>query len=533
MQATPPDQGGGANAVTSSTVTLADAAAAGVARVDDNAIALFAFDEGVGDTATDSSGVGTPIVLQLSGTEWADGGGLRNVSGKAQASLDHSRKLFDRINASRAFTIEAWVIPDNNTQDGPARIVSYSLDTGQRNFTMGQNAIYYQLRNRSAGTDNNGTPALEALDPQVDTTLTHVAMTFDEATGRKVYINGQLAIEENTADTLDWTDDQLLVLGNEVTDDRLWQGVFRMVAIHDQALSGVQVQQNYDAGAGEVLTLRFDISEAVGETAYVDMQVEQIDDKAYMFAVPTYVGDATDVAFKNIRVAVNDTVPVAAQVFRRVDTVAAASGTQLSLQGAVIPVGVSPEMDTFHLQFGELAGLVGTTEAIAPPLPPPPLPDVEEPDLGVRSFSQVNDSMASLTGVDANDADVAALYAELRGTLPSTTNLLAFSSAQQIAIQRLAVGYCAEVVNNAAACDAFFGDCQIDANGKDAVADVLYDRFIGDNLANQPARAGVSAEIVSMIDDLGCANGCTGATAETALNATCAAVLSSNAVTIN
>ena len=62
---------------------------------------------------------------------------------------------------------------------------------------------------------------------------------------------------------------------------------------------------------------------------------------------------------------------------------------------------------------------------------------------------------------------------------------------------------------------------------------MLYDRFIGDNLANQPARAAVTTEIVSVIDDLGCAGGCNGATAETALQASCAAVLSSAAITVN
>ena len=65
------------------------------------------------------------------------------------------------------------------------------------------------------------------------------------------------------------------------------------------------------------------------------------------------------------------------------------------------------------------------------------------------------------------------------------------------------------------------------------MADVLYDRFIGDNIADQPDRADVTTEIVSVIDDLGCAAGCNGATAEVTLQASCAAVLSSAALTVN
>ena len=160
---------GAAMAVSSSVVTAAEAIGQAAVRVEDNLIARFEFAEGAGNTTTDTAGVGTPIVLQLEGMEWEEGGGLRNVSGKAQASLEHSQKLFNRITATGAFTVEAWVIPENTAQDGPARIVSYSENTNTRNFTVGQNAIYYVLRNRSANTGANGTPQLEALDREVAT----------------------------------------------------------------------------------------------------------------------------------------------------------------------------------------------------------------------------------------------------------------------------------------------------------------------------------------------------------------------------
>lgn len=520
-------------AATSAKTNFAAALDGGVVRADANVIAMFTFTEGAGNVAMDSSGVGAPIALQLSGTEWVEGGGLRNVSGKAQASLADSLKLFDMITPNAAYTVEAWLIADNTAQDGPARAVSYSIDTAQRNFTLGQNSIYYQLRNRSLGTGTNGTPALEPLVSQVATELQHVVATFDEATGRKVYMNGQLAAEENAADTLDWTDDQIFVLGNEVTDNRLWQGVFKMVAIHNQALSGAEVRQNFDAGAGNILTLRFDVASVVGAPAYIDMQAIQIDPAAYVFAQPVFVSDMTGIRVKNIRIAVNDAIPVAAQTFRVVDTTVLQSGVMLSPLAAVIPVAQGPDMDQFHLEFELLGNSVGTTEAIAPALPPAPLPDVMEPDLGIRTFSQINDTMSILTGIDANRTAVSDSYSELRGSLPATSDILSFAAAQQIAIQRLATSYCGEIVNNTTRCESFFGQCQIDGNAKDQVAGILYDKLIGANLANQPDSAGVITEIVRMIDDLGCANGCVAAEAETVLNATCAAVLSSSAVTIN
>lgn len=526
----PPPAG---QAVVSAATDFSQAMDGGNARVDDSAIAMFTFAEGAGAVTMDTSGVGAPITLQIEGMEWVDGGGLQNVSGKAQANLADSQKLFNMITPVGEYTVEAWVIPDNNAQDGPARMVSYSQDTQVRNFTLGQNAIYYQLRNRSAGTGANGTPALEALDPQVATNLTHVVTTFDAASGRKVYINGQLSMEENAPDTLDWLDSQLFVIGNEVTNDRLWQGVFRMVAVHNKALTGAEIQQNFDAGTGNLVTMRFDISAALGQTGYIDFQAAQIDAQGYLFANPTFVSDATNVPIKNIRIGVNGQIPVAAQSFRSVDTIATQSGFQISPLGAVVPVALGSDNDQFHLEFEMLAGQIGLAEPVAPSNPPAPVADVVEPVHGLRTFSQINDTMSSLTGVDANQGAVLARFTELRGSLPATPDMLTFAGATQIAIQRLATEYCGVLVNDAGSCDAFFGSCEIDGAAKDQVATTLYDNFIGDNIANQPVRAGVTAEIVSVIDDLDCAAGCNGVTAQVALQASCAAVLSSAALTVN
>jgi Concanavalin A-like lectin/glucanases superfamily len=516
----------------SAATTFAAGMAAGSARAEDAEIALFTFSEGAGDVAMDTSGVGTPIALQISGMEWVEGG-LRNVSGKAQASLEDSRKLYDMITPAGAYSIEAWLVPENTTQDGPARIVSYSSSTSTRNFMLGQAAIYYRFRNRTALSNANGDPALEALDPQVATAQQHVVMTFDPAVGRKIYINGALSIEEDVPDTLAWTDDQIFVIGNEVTDDRLWQGVLQMVAIHNKALSAAEVQQNYSAGTGNLLTLNFDISNILGNAGHIEMLAAELDAASYLFARPVFVSAATGIRVKNIRVAVNDSVPVAAQTFRRIDTTVMASGTELSRLGAVIPQSLGAQNDRFHLEFEVLGGRMGEAESIAPSSPPLPPEDVPEPELGIRSFSKINDTMSALTGIDSGDAAVSTLYAEIRDSLPASDALLAFVPAQQIAIQRLATAYCGALVSDGATCSNFFGACSIDANAKNAVAGTLYDKLMGTGIANQPDRTSTSAELVGVFDDLGCTNGCTGATAQTALNAACAAVLASGAVTIN
>jgi hypothetical protein len=510
------------------------AGSAGSTRADGNLVAKFDFDEGTGTTTADSSGAGTPITLQIQGMEWV-AGGLRNVSGKAEANAADSRKLFDTITPAGAFTIEAWIAPASAAQTGPARIASYSSGTGTSNFQMGQNAGRYRFRNRTAASNANGDPFLEAATADLVVELQHVVMTFDPAVGRKTYVDGLLSAQENAPAALAWQNNQTFVIGNEVTNDRLWQGVFQMVAIHNKALSTGEVQQNFAAGVSQYVTLQFDVSSILGSPGRIDMLASRLDDASYVFAKPTYVGGATGIRVKNIRIAVNDAVPVAAQAFRRIDTMAMASGAQRSPHGAVIPMAQGPDTDRFHLEFEALGSRFGLAEAVAPSVPPPPAPDVPEPSLGIRSFSRINDTMAFLTGVPLDNASVETLYTEIRDTLPGNDALLAFGSAQQVAIQRLAVGYCGQVAIVPASCNSFFGttNCAIQAGTRTAIANRIYDNLFGTNIANQPDRAAVSTELVDVMNDLGCSAGCTAATARTALQATCAAALSSAAVTIN
>ena len=529
------------NVVASATTNFSQAVEGSVPRADANVITMFRFEEGTGNITVGTSNVGADITLNLEGTEWDPNGGLVNVSGKAQASLTDSQKLFALLANSNQFSVEAWVIPENLTQTGPARIVSYSIDTGRRNFTLGQRVEQYISRVQTLETGPNGSNPELRTENMVTTELTHLVMTYDNlAGGRKIYVNGQLAAEETIqGDMLNWQDDNFFVLGNEVTNNRLWRGVYKMVAIHNKALNGAEIAQNFEAGEGAVTALRFDVANVLGVPGYIEMQAYELDPAAYVFARPKLVSDATGVQVKNIRVAVNNVVPVATQAFRRVDMMVMQSGQEISPLGAVIPSDVGMALDQFHLEFEVLGGQTGTTEMIGPPTPPTPPADVPEPEHGVRTFSQVHDAMAAITGVSQGDRDIRDRYNELRDQLPPNSDVLGFGAAQQIAIQRLATTYCGEVVgnNNNASCRNFFNDnnCAIGAGEKDAIAGAVYDKIIGANLANQPDQVATIAELVAVINDplLNCANGCNGATGRQALQAVCTSALASSAVTIN
>ncbi len=164
----------------------------GAGRVEDAIIAKFAFKTGTGRTAFDISGVAPALDLELSAdVAWIPGQGIDILDpnaaqiSKAIATPAASKKLYDMIAGpagSKAYTIEAWLINDNTALDGPARIVSYSSDSQNRNFTMGQLTSYYNYRNRSDVTGLNGSaPALESDNNAGDlkTELQHVVFTFD------------------------------------------------------------------------------------------------------------------------------------------------------------------------------------------------------------------------------------------------------------------------------------------------------------------------------------------------------------------
>lgn len=522
--------------VASAMTSFADSVEGESLRSDANLIAMYDFSAGTGDIVLDRSGVGAPMDLMIEGMEWLPAGGLRNVSGKAQASLAASQKLINSI--SDQFSVEAWVIPENLDQTGPARIVSYSISTGRRNFTLGQRMDEYAGRVATNEFGSNGNnPEIRSGDNSLTTELTHVVMTYDvNSGGRKIYINGQLAAQEEVPnDALNWQDDNIFVLGNEVSNDRLWQGVYRMVGVHSSALSPQQVAQNFDAGLGAVTTLDFDVSNIIGAPASIRVLARELDENAYLFAEPTLITDVTGVTVKNIRIAVNNNLPVATQSFRSVDMTVNASGTLLSPQGAIIPKDLGPESDMFHLEFETLGNQIGSGDVYVPPSEPGIVDLGELPDIGVRSFSSVNDTMSVLTTIPKTQSAVRDRYQELRDQLPATADILAFNTASQMAIQRLAVTYCERVTNSNTACNTVFGSSCADianATDKQNRVNALYDHFVGD-LESQPDRTATTTEVNRLMDDLGCANGCTGATKDTALQASCAAVLASGVMTIN
>ena len=217
-------------------------------------VALYHFDEAGGNTLRDVSGVGTPIDLeieQMDSVQWLDKG-LTIVEPVVIRSKSPTSKLSDRCNSAQALSIAAWIKPANANQDGPARIVSLSQDTSNRNFTLGQGAWgerptdVFNMRLRTSKTDNNGEPSLTSERGLSLGEPTHLAYSHDASGNGTLYVNAQNVGTTNSGTIARWDSSYSLLLANENDGQRPWLGTIYEVAIYCQALTAQDIEAYYN-----------------------------------------------------------------------------------------------------------------------------------------------------------------------------------------------------------------------------------------------------------------------------------------------
>jgi hypothetical protein len=548
--------------VVSQALTLSQGTvASGASRFDANVIAKYEFETGTGLTAYDTSGVDPSADLTLSGSvTWQSGWGIimGAAGGKAQASTSASRKIHDMIEATGEYTVEAWVAPALVAVD-KSYMVSYSGGDTLRNFTLGQTNQNYDFMMRSSNSmDLNGMPQLATPTNAMvlQASLQHVVMTYDPVNGRQIYVNGAttgVSDPQKGGTISNWDDTFALVLGNEVSGDRPWQGLIKFVAIHDRALTAAQALQNYKAGVGQRFYLLFNVASVTGVSqGYVMFTVSQYDNSSYLFASPTFISlDKTakpdGIVVKGIRIGINGTIPTVGQAYIPLSTTVRAAnytpqGELLSSVGTVIAVQSGPLTDQFFLSFDQLGTKTHvTTDPVPIPIAQTDLPPVAA--VGVRTFAQINSSLSKLTGVPTTNAAVMQTYTTVQQQLPSDPTLEGFSSANQVGVAQLAIQYCNVAVTTPALASQLLGmtltsgtfGANGTAPGAGTVSSALAARVIGTGLTNtQPATTTVSNELVSMIGKLCTSSACSSlARVQAVAAAACAAAFGSSDMLIN
>ncbi|MGB5580328.1 MAG: LamG domain-containing protein [Woeseia sp.] len=483
--------------------------ASGGNRFENNQIALWEFKTGSGSTAFDTSGVDPAIDLTLTGdVTWFGGWGITINDGKAQGSTTSSKKLHDLIKATGEYSIEAWIVPANVTQE-MARIVSYSAGDTARNFTLQQTLYDYDFQHRSTETSLNGDPALStpSADEVLQASLQHVVANYSPVTGRSIFVNGELVSQTDPVapgSLVDWQDTFAFVLGNEASNSGLWQGTFRMVAVHNRTLTPEQITQNFDVGVGEKFFLLFSIAEITGVPAtYILFEVSQYDSFGYLFNEPRFITldqaqQPEGIPLQGLRVGINGAEAPVGQAYANLDVTLSASqfgelGQELSTLGAVLPLEKGPEDDEFFLTFDRLGNQTYARTA------EPPLVITQEDILpraqriGVRTFDEINATMAAVTGVDPETLAVDMTYQNLRQSLPAVESVQTFLSSHQVAVAQLAIEYCNALVEGPGAA-AYFSNFDFNqapaaaysGTNRNQVIDPLIDRIMGIGIFTQP-----------------------------------------------
>jgi len=223
-------------------------------RTIDRLQALYKFELGTGTNIIyDVSGV-TPVVnlniSDMNSVSWGNSELTVTQPTTIISSLVGATKLNSAISASNEITIEAWVVPANTTQAGPARIVSISVDTANRNFTLGQSTDSYEIRLRTTTTGLNGSsPAVSTPAGSLSVNPTHIVYSRDAAGNVIVYIDNVLVTQNTiTGNFSNWDQGYELMLTNEYTNNRPWLGTFKLVAIYSKALTPQEINNNYLVG---------------------------------------------------------------------------------------------------------------------------------------------------------------------------------------------------------------------------------------------------------------------------------------------
>jgi hypothetical protein len=210
---------------------------------------LYTFTEGQGATVNDLSGTGAPLNLTIQDTSrvtWQ----LRNltIDNVTLVSANAAAKLFNACTASNEITIEAFVKPTTGTQSGPARIVTYSQDQNNRNFSLAQNGARFmvQLRTTTNGPNGNNVTLSSPSSSMTTKIPTHLVFTRQFSGTASLYLNG-LLVDSNVigGDFSNWDNSFPFGLANEFAGNSSWLGEYHLVSVYCRALSLLEVQNNY------------------------------------------------------------------------------------------------------------------------------------------------------------------------------------------------------------------------------------------------------------------------------------------------
>ena len=215
-------------------------------------LVLYTFGGTNGEEIADLSGFGEslPLIISDKDSVRRSEGEIEFIGDGMVRSGKPATKISDAVSRSGEISVEVWLRPGRKDQSGPARIVTLSKDSSNRNFTLGQEGDHFDVRMRTTSTSENGLPSLASSKGELGDGWHHVVYVMQRGGKAKLYINGIPSGESQIGGGLDnWNLGYELALGNEHSGNRAWRGAFRKLAIYDRALSEREIKKDFEAGS--------------------------------------------------------------------------------------------------------------------------------------------------------------------------------------------------------------------------------------------------------------------------------------------
>ncbi len=203
------------------------------------------------------------------GAQWLKPKGIEFATPGIARSASATTRLTAALKRASGLTLEVWAAASGKKLYGPARIVSLSLSSARRNFTLGQAGRDLAMLLRTTQTNLSGyKPHLRVPDVFATTALQHIVVAYNHF-WQEVYVNGRLARRAPIpgGDFSNWDTDYDLLLGNEATGDAPWLGRLYRVAIYGRAMSDREIARHYATGPAAALSASPDVLVALYDFA--------------------------------------------------------------------------------------------------------------------------------------------------------------------------------------------------------------------------------------------------------------------------
>lgn len=169
-----------------------------------------------------------------------------DLKGGAVFAEGMDKRLLSACKRTNQLSVEAVITPADLKQAGPARIISFSTDSGSRNFTLGQQDDQLIWRLRTPRTGGNGTSPETALCTLAAGVPHHVVVSYRP--GRiTCLVNGKpVSVKQAVrGDFSNWSAQHLL-FGDEYSRDRDWAGRLEGIAIYSRAIGEAEAVRHYE-----------------------------------------------------------------------------------------------------------------------------------------------------------------------------------------------------------------------------------------------------------------------------------------------